>query len=487
MNDIEFSNCVQGSLATYEPSPDRPWNDYRIRHLLRRTGFGAPPAAVEAARLMAPQALVDQIIDEAIALPLPEEPEWAYWSLSDYDPENARDMANMQIRSWRIKWFRDMTIHGFREKVALFWHNHFVTRLEDYNCPSYLYQYHKLLQQYALGNFKDLTREMGLTPAMLIFLNGAQNTRLSPNENYARELYELFTLGQGNNYTQQDIEETARALTGYVYRTEACAPITFQSNRHDTTEKTIFGRTGNWGYDDVIDILFDERATEISLYVCQKIYSQFVHPEVDEAVVDALATTFRSNNFELAPVFRQLFKSEHFFDDYLPGTQIKSPIETFVGLVRDGNFPNDNDDLIQGFIYFSNLQDQILFDPTDVAGWPGNRIWLNTNTITFRWQSMELYVNYLWETSGEVLRSLAKTLSNDSNDPAVVTAALADHFMTHGLTGETAYEEATDVFRGEVPQNYFDDGSWNLDWDVVPEQVTLLLDHLMQQPDFQLV
>lgn len=482
-----ITNCIQGDLTPFTPTADRPWDAYRARHLLRRLGFGASPEAVEAALRVSPSQIVDQLIDEAIQMPLPPEPEWAYWSISDYDSDDAIQMAVAQSREWTVRWFRDMAANGLREKMALFWHNHFVTRLDDYICPSYLYQYHKLLQEKGLGNFKDFTHAIGITPAMLVFLNGAQNTRLNPNENYARELYELFTLGQDNGYTQTDIEETARALTGWVARDEFCAPITFVPNLFDPGTKTIFGRTGQWGYDDVIDILFDERATEISLYICGKLYEHFVHPEQDDKIVAELAATFRANDFEIAPVFRQLFKSEHFFDEYVPGTQIKSPIDNFVGLVRDGGFPTDNRELMLGFLYFSSLQDQQIFDPTDVAGWPGNRSWLNTNTITLRWQSMELYVSYLFESAPERLRAIAKMLSNNSNDPEVVTKALADHFLVRGLTNETDLKAAVDAFKAEVPQNYFDDGTWNLDWEIAPAQVVLLMLELIKQPDFQLL
>mgnify|MGYP006266638381 CR=1 FL=1 len=480
------NNCAQGSLAPFQPSDMRPWNAFRARHLLRRMGFGASPEQVRSALELEPGALVDTLIDQAMDMALPPEPEWAYWSVEDYEEEEALQMAGMQARDWMMRWFRDMAAKGFREKLSLFWHNHFVTRLDDYFCPSYLYQYHRLLQEYCLGNFKSFTHAMGTTPAMLVFLNGVQNTRFEPNENYARELYELFTLGQDNGYTQQDIEETARALTGWVDRRLICGPIEYAEFFHDTGEKTIFGRTGNWGYDEVHDILFAERAEEISVFICDKIYRHFVHPQTEDAIVGELAQTFRDNNFELAPVFRQLFKSEHFFDPYIPGTQVRSPLDSFVGFLRDGGFSTESDELTLAFIFVAGQQGQRIFDPVDVAGWPGNRAWLNTNTITLRWQSMELYVYWLVENYPERLREVAKLVSNDSNDPAIVAKALADHFISQGLSSPEAYQAATDAFKSEVPQNYFDDGAWNLDWDIAPFQIGLLLQFLIQQPDFQL-
>jgi uncharacterized protein (DUF1800 family) len=180
------------------------------------------------------------------------------------------------------------------EKLALFWHNHFVTRNEDYGCPSYLYQYHKLLQQYALGNFKTFVKEIGKTPAMLVFLNGVQNTRFNPNENYARELYELFTLGRDNGYTQQDIVQTAKALTGWnsLENNQYCGRINFFPALHDPAQKTIFGKTNTYNYDTLHDLLFAERAVQISEYICGKLYRYFVSPQVDEVIVSELATIF---------------------------------------------------------------------------------------------------------------------------------------------------------------------------------------------------
>ena len=482
-----INNCAQGSLAPFQPTNTMPWDATRAGHVLRRLGFGATPEQVQAALTVSPSQLVDTLIEEALNMPLPPEPEWAYWSLDDYDEDNVMNMAVQQSRDWLLRWFRDMAANGLREKLSLFWHNHFVTRLDDYICPSYLFQYHQLLQEYALGNFKVFTHEMGRTPAMLVFLDGARNTRFEANENYARELYELFTLGQDNGYTQQDIEETARALTGWVDRQVFCSPINFAPHLHDAGEKTIFGQTGTWGYDDVHDILFEQRAEEVSLHICGKLYRYFVHPQTDEVIVAELAKTFRDNNFEVAPVLRQLLKSEHFFDTYTIGTIVKSPVDAYVGLIRDGGFPSENPELISAFLYFASQQDQQLFDPVDVAGWPGNRSWLNTNTIALRWESMDLYVYWVFENYPERLREIAKVVSEDSNDPDVVTRAIIDHFTSRGLNNEEEYQAALDAFKAEVPQNYFDEGQWNLDWEIAPAQVALLLRELLRQPDFQLL
>ena len=348
-----------------------------------------------------------------------------------------------------------------------------------------MYQYHKVLQENALGNFKDFVNEIGRTPAMLFFLNGVQNTNLSPNENYARELYELFTLGQDNGYTQMDITETARALTGWVGTFSFCGPVGFVQEYFDNGEKTIFGQTGNWNYNDVHDILFEQRTQSIAYFICEKIYKAFVHPDPAPEIIEALASTFIENNFDLAPVFRQLFKSEHFFDDFIIGTQVKSPVDFYLNFIKDAGIPF-NDELLEAVTYYTFIMGQELFNPVDVAGWPGNRAWINNNTLTGRWQTIDYLLFYMYENTPNLLVDFAKYVSDNSSDPSVVTQQIVDHFVPNGLNTITAYERATDVFKWEVPQNYYDLEVWNLDWDTIPAQVVLLFQHISRLPEFQL-
>ncbi len=476
-------NCATGTLAPYVPSEAVPWNKKRIQHLYRRMGFGATPEEIEGALEAGPSELVDVLVDEALNLPLSPEPEWAYWDIDQYDDFD--EQRQQQYVEWIKQWISDMLANGFREKLALFWHNHFVTKYETYFCTSHLYQYHKLLQQHALGNFKTFVSEIGKTPAMLVFLNGVQNTRQNPNENYARELYELFTLGRDNGYSQQDVEETGRALTGYNGILPYCGPIEFVPFLHDAGEKTIFGQTGNWGYDEVHHLLFTQRRQEVATYICGKIYRTFVHPEADEQIVAGLAQTFLDNDFELAPVFRQLFRSEHFFDEYVISTQVKSPVEQFLYFVKESELPYD-DEVIQFVGYLAYDLGQQLFSPVDVAGWPGNRAWVDSNALTGRWRAMDYFIFFLYENAAGRLVDLAKALSGDSIDPAEVAQAVVDHFIPNGLDTAQAYERATMVFKWEVPQNYYDNGQWNLNWDTIPIQMAFLLRHIARLPEFQL-
>ncbi len=480
MNLLE---CATGTLAPYVPSEERPWNRERVQHLYRRMGFGIAAKNIAAALEESPTALVNRMIDEAINLPLPEAPYWANYTRSDY--EGNEDYIE-QSNAWIMQWGRDMFQHGFREKLALFWHNHFVTELDAYVCPSWQYAYHKLLQEYALGDFKTFLIEMGKTPAMLVYLNGVQNTRLEPNENYARELFELFTLGRDNGYTQQDIEETARALTGWNDLEEVCAPVFFRPFTHDSGEKTILGRTGNWNYMDVHTILFEERADEIAELICTKFYKQFVAPQVEESILVGMKETFKTNNFNIAPVLRQLFQSEHFFDAANIGVVIKSPIEHMLMIATEWGVEELSDEFVRFIFYTSSVLGQRIFNPVDVAGWQGDRTWIDSSKLPARWQHAEGILGAVYQQQPELLLGIALSLVGNSNDPYAVSRAIVDYLIPNGFQNEDTYERAAIVFKSEIPENYYEDGSWNLYWEEAPTQVGLLIRYLIRQPDFQL-
>lgn len=475
--------CETGGIEVYVPSDDNPWTKEKIAHLYRRIGFGASVETIEAGLDVEPDDLIDTLMDAATNLSLTEEPEWAFWNVDDYDDYPAE---SSEQRTFLYKQFMlDMLNNGFRDKMTLFWSNHFVTEIETYNCPSYNWQYYTLLQQNALGNFKTFVQEVGLTPAMLVYLNAFENTSEEPNENYARELYELFTLGENNNYTQTDIVETAKALSGYVGITVQCGDISFVEAEHDTTDKTIFGQTGNWGYQDVIDTLFEQRSDEIASHICTKLYQFFVSHTIDDTIIDELKTTFIDNEFEIDPVLRQLFKSEHFFDDDIIGVQIKSPMELALSFVNETGF-SLNDDALEGLAYLNSVLGQVLFSPVDVAGWQGNHDWINASTLTGRWLTIEYYILGIFDAFPDDLQNFVDSVVGESNDPAFVSKEIIDYIIPNGLQTVDAYIEATDVFKWEVPENYYDQGLWNLTWETVPAQVAVLLAHVSKIPEFQL-
>ncbi len=490
-----FINCNTATLASYTT----PLDEIRAAHLYRRLGFSASVETINQAVGQSATALVDNLVNQALAAQVIPAPEWATWNNDNYPADD--DLARQLRRSQREELFtaygNSLLNNNLRDRMSFFWSNHFVTEYGVYDCNSFLFEYANCLQRNALGNFKTFVSEIGLTSAMLRYLDGAFNNRNRPNENYARELYELFTLGEGVGYTEEDIIEAARALTGYVNRGEVgCTAITFDPERHDTDAKTIMGQTGNWGYDDVIDILFNQRADQIATFISMKLYEFFVHPDSSDdsgnaqTIIAGMANTFVANNFEIAPVLAELFKSEHFFDETAIGVIIKSPFDLYLNFLKETNFTYDDGTVINA-IDAAALIGQDLFDPVDVAGWQRDRQWINTNFIIGRWLTMEVFVERFFAANTEQFRQLGiqATGANGAttNDPDIVARAIIDKFTPKGLLTDAEYTRAITVFREPYEDNnIYETGTWNMMLDDTPSQVYLLLLHLVREPEFQL-
>ena len=483
-----LTSCNTSGLEPYVPDGSNPWDESKAKHVFRRLAYGASQNRLNLALVLPPGQLIDNLVDAAYNMPPTSPPPWGYFSISDFtdfETENPEYIFDFRIQTGNEWVHQDM-----KGRMTFFWLNHFVTELEVYNYAPYLFQYFLVAETHALGNFKDFVRAIGLTPAMLLYLNGFENTHTEPNENYARELFELFTLGEGNGYTQEDIVETSKALTGYNHWDEPGAAIYFGISTFVDENKTIFGQTGNWDYDDVIDLLFQEKADLIALYICRKLYRFFVSPDVDATiesnVIAPLAQTFINNSFELVPVLKQLFKSEHFFDDRALGVTIKSPFDLIFQYINETEFLY-NDLLMEAFLYYAGTLGQIIFDPPDVSGWQRDQDWISTSTLTGRWELFKAYLSVLLDNGQtEAFRELAKNLSNDSIDPAYITQVIVDFLNAKPLFTTSDYDIATDIFKWEIPQNYYDEGLWNLDWEEAPFQVYLLLVHIATMPEFQL-
>ena len=472
-------------MKVFIPSNSNPWNKEKAKLLLRRMGFCTDLNSINRYLLMTPGDVVDELLQESTDLPPTAAPEWGYWDNREFNDSGENKSYYHTI--WQKQAFADFQKNAFRERLVLFWSNHFVVEYLDVNQPAYLYQYYALLQTQVLGNFKTFVHQIGLNPAMLRYLNGYDNKNSSPNENYGRELYELFTLGQGNGYIQEDITETSRALTGYN-KTVRYGPITFNEKTFDKGSKTIFGRSGNWGYDDVIDILFDEKKDIIARYICEKIYKYFVSPKADEAIVSSLAATMISNNFELAPVYSQLFKSEHFFDEKNSNVLIKSPIDLMLGLHKTLRFKLD--DTLDLEVQFRNKcrdMGQIIFSPVDVAGWQGNQDWINSETLPKRWEFSDYLLTKYWKKNKNQFKKLIISLvGNKETELKVIVNALKDFMFCPCKIKDEELSEAIAVFIGEVPENYFEDGTWSINDDSVPKQVYDLMRFFITLPEFQL-
>ena len=480
--------CNTSLLDVYTPSGQNPWTSQKIKHLYRRMAYGVNLAGIDAALPLTPSALIDTIVDAAVSLDPTPAPPWGYFSISDFtdfDTENPN-----YIEQWYLQTANDTIEQSLRAKLTMFWMNHFVTELESYTYAPYMFQYYNLMQTHALGNFKEFVRAVGVNSTMLVYLNGFENTSNNPNENYARELFELFTLGENNNYTQQDILEASRALTGYNHWDDPGAQIYFDQSTWDEGPKTIFGSEEFYTYDELIDTLFELRETEIAQFICTKLYKYFVSHEYDaitqEDIINPLAQTLVDVNFEIAPMLRQLFKSQHFFDERAFGVVIKSPYDVVFNYINEGNFFYD-DGVLQGLIYYTGIIGQEIYNPPDVSGWQRDQDWINTATLSGRWQIMELFNGYLFDLELQAqFIDLAIELSSDSNDPYVITKAVVDFFNSKELFTQEDYQTATSVLKWEIPQNYYDDGIWSLNYPTAPYQVFLLLNHMTKLPEFQL-
>lgn len=480
---------VQDPLMPYVPSAAKPWNARRVAHLYRRLGFGASHAQIQAGLQRSPGELIDQILDTAADRGSPDPPFWGAWTMDDYANIPDPNLVFIHRDELRRRWLTEMLDEGIQAKMALFWHNHFVTELDVYGCNAYLWSYYAMIHEYAFGNFRIFAREMGKTGAMLVYLNGNLSLAGAPNENYARELMELFTMGESNGYTQADIVAMSRALTGWRASDYLCDPPYFDPNRHDNTPKTIFGETSNFGYTTAHNLVFSARANQVSHYIVGKLYKHFVYQNVDNEVVTTLAQTFRDNNWEILPVLKQLIKSEHFFEETFLNAQHKSPLESMLNLYKAVDTPASlvSENRWNAIGYWSYQLGQELFNPPNVAGWKGHRSWINESTLTARW-NYSAAVAYWLSTevqSRENLRTLAQTLTNDSNDPSLITAALVE-FLTGQSLDPVNLQAAVINFKAGIPENYYLDGTWNLYWDEAPYQIVNMLYYLVKLPEFQL-
>ncbi|MFT5751135.1 MAG: hypothetical protein ACI828_001378 [Flavobacteriales bacterium] len=480
------TSCNTATLAPYIPTSENPWDLSKVKSMYAKLGFGVSQTTINEALITTPQEIITAMVSEAVSLPVTPAPAWGYWNKSQFDSSTAN--YNYYRNEWSEQAIDDFTKNGLRDRLSLFWSNHFVTELRVYSSPGYQFQYYNTIQTHAIGNFKNFVHDIGLTGAMLRYLNGFQNKENSPNENYARELYELFTLGVNNGYTETDITETAKALTGWNSWSSTWGPIYFNSNTWDNDNKTIFDQTDKWKYDDVIDILFAERGNLVGPYIARKLYKYFVSPAVNEDIVAQLGQILVDNNFELRPMLETLFLSQHFHDATSQGVLIKSPMDLFLSFDNISSLTFDRFYNINRIyrIYGSNLGQQ-LFNPIDVAGWQGDESWIDSNTIILRWDYLDYVISKMKQNDTEQFRTLAfSMLDGNTNDPVLVTKTIVNNFLARPLINDSDYDEAIEVFKGEVPSNYYENGIWDLYFDSVPDQVEDLLRYITKLPEFQL-
>ena len=299
----------------------------------------------------------------------------------DYRIQGPGSQFELQrLRAWTI----DRMVHTDRpleEKMTLFWHGLFTSGLKEVKNVSWIVDQDALLHKEAMGNYKRLTHEIIHDPAMIKYLNNDQNVKGRPNENLARELMELFTMGEGNGYTEKDIPEVARALTGMTVA-RGFGRADFNERRHDGGSKTIFGKTGNYGPDDVVELIFDR--PEPSTYLARRLWQFFGTPEPSDADVAAVSDSLRNANWDLAPALRTLFTSDSFYDAKVKFVVIKSPVELEAMTLRLLEEPSAQRMMIASAGSLRPLGEE-LFQPPNVKGWPGGEHWITSSAIFLRY------------------------------------------------------------------------------------------------------
>lgn len=371
-------------------------NQVKIEHLFQRAGFGATPAQMKEFGEKSPEKalkflLTDSekinqlvIIDEEIAMVMKKKTLRNMLDRKSLPAEEIKEQIKEyreQLTDLNFSWVKNMASGEsmLREKMTLFWHGHFACRLRQ---PLLVQVQNNVIRENALGKFSDLLLAISKDPGMLQFLNNQQNKRDSPNENFAREVMELFTLGRGN-YTEKDIKEAARAFTGWGANPKG--EFVFRTNQHDDGEKTFQSKTGNLKGEDILNIILQNPKT--STFICTKIYRYFVNEIVDYQIIEQMTKRFRSTDYDIKALMEYIFKSDWFYKQENIGTRIKSPVELLVGLQRNFGIQFERK---QPVLFIQKSLGQILFYPPNVAGWSGGKNWIDSSTLMTRMKLPEL-------------------------------------------------------------------------------------------------
>jgi uncharacterized protein (DUF1800 family) len=366
------------------------------RHLLNRTGFDAHLDEIDEYAQLSRREAVERVLAGAQTAARARPPEWVNeWQsprrirqMSETDRQAFfRDLIDkgLQLKGW---WLTEMltTASPLTERMTLFWHNHFTSSLQKVRAPGFMYRQNVLLRRHALGGFSELLHAASKDPAMLIYLDSATNRRGQPNENFAREVMELFTLGEGN-YGEQDIKEAARAFTGWSIDPDT-GEYMFRPFLHDDGEKTVLGRAGRFRGEDVLDILLAR--PETARFVTGKLWQEFVSTgpanERERAELEHAARAFRESGYSIRAALGELLLSEAFWARANRGALIKSPVDLVVGTMRQ--FDVDFTDPLP-FVFLLRTLGQDLLSPPNVKGWPGGEAWISSQTLLARKQFVE--------------------------------------------------------------------------------------------------
>lgn len=490
------------------------WSDNEVIHLLKRLTFGAPKEEVDYFKTLSFSTAIDTLLNTVATPDSLGQPIKAYTTNTTDTPANDPDWGvptgatwvNTHTNSGAVESYRQESLkvwwlnnlfnqpRSIEEKMILFWSTHLTIEFDTTNYGRMCYVYLNLLRQYATGNFKNLVKDITINPAMLIYLNGYQNTKNAPDENYARELQELFTLGKGpgSQYTEADVQAAARVLTGYQVNASTNSAY-FTPSRHDINPKQFsafynnqiiyrpLAADGPLEVDDLINMIFNQN--EVALYMCRRIYRYFVYgnisTDVENNVIIPLANTFRTNNYNIKPVLDQLFKSEHFFDVLQFGAVIKSGVDFVAGLVRECKIkmpPKTNPQLHHRHVtYLANnilpLQEQDMGDPPNVAGWSAfhqdptyDKNWITTDTFSKRQALINQLVNTGYSSGGFKMEynavEFAKRMSNPA-DPNVLIQDFNKYLLRRTLSQGLRDAIKQDILLTGQTDDYYWTSAWN--------------------------
>ncbi|CAH0995070.1 hypothetical protein EMA8858_01190 [Emticicia aquatica] len=536
MSNPYSQSSTRAEINTYNGE----WTKVQICHLLKRTMFGATVEDIAYFK----EKTLDQTVDELLQnqdLPLPP---LNYYETADYkDPQGIKfgetwvnaafgdGTVNFKRNSaYKYWWIMQMRTQkrSIREKMILFWHNHFATEVDVINDARYAYLYNLVLRKNALGNFKDFVKEITLDPAMLKYLNGRYNTKDAPDENYARELQELFTIGKGFDakFTEDDVKAAAKILTGFRINSDT-KTYSFSASKHDTTDKKfsafynntvvkgISGENGEKELDELLAMIF--KVDEVSKFICRKLYQFFVYYDitttVEKNVIEPLAKVFRENNYEIKPVIATLLKSQHFFEPNFYGAIIKSPLDLVIGTLREFNveFPSTKTNLYEYYSLHGDMMrqaegmQQAIGEPPNVAGWPAyyqapnfHEIWINSDTYIKRNQFTNTIIKNGFPKNGLRMQvdviAFAKKLENPSDPNKLVSQSIEILFKT-AVSSDLIKQLVKDILLSGQSSDYY----WTELWDkmiqsptdkttlqMVTNRLRDLYKYLLGMPEYQL-
>jgi uncharacterized protein (DUF1800 family) len=452
----------------YRPTEKAPWDVRKVGHLYRRAAFGATWDELETGLRDGPDRTITTLLK---GRPGQEAFDRETEPLSR---STARGNNGQQARAW---WLYRMLYspHPLREKLTLFWHNHFATSNAKVNNAGYMLRQYELMRRHALGSFRDLLREMSKDPAMMVWLDTSLSKKGMPNENYARELMELFSLGIGH-YTEKDIREAARAFTGWEIVPGGQA--VFHADQHDDGAKTVLGQSGKWQADDIVRICLDQESAP--RFIAGKLYRFLVNETEPPApeLLEPLAVQFRKSDYDFGALVETVLRSNLFFSPTAYRQRVKPPVDFALGIVR----------VLEGRLGTVALAQalqglgQNLFYPPSVKGWDGGPAWLNGQTLLFR-QNLALSL-----TSTEDDRFGRRT------DPAALVRKhhkdagppVADFFLRLFLQGDVPEESRAKLVRYEQEAHKQPVPVYWTEEDAADHRVRALCHLVLSLPEFQL-